>query len=34
MKNDKVIGYNTDYDGFLGLLLTHHIDVKDKKSIF
>lgn len=30
MKNGKVIGDNTDYDGFIGLLLTHHIDVKDK----
>lgn len=30
IKNDKIIGDNTDYDGFIGLLLTHHIDVKDK----
>ncbi|MBN2268302.1 MAG: shikimate dehydrogenase [Acholeplasmataceae bacterium] len=30
IKNDKVIGDNTDYDGFIGLLLTHHIDVKGK----
>ncbi len=30
MKNDKVIGDNTDYDGFIGLLLTQHIDVKGK----
>lgn len=30
LKNDKVIGDNTDYDGFIGLLLTHQIDVKGK----
>lgn len=30
LKNDKVIGDNTDYDGFLGLLTKHQIEVKDK----
>ncbi|MDY0074297.1 MAG: shikimate dehydrogenase [Acholeplasmataceae bacterium] len=31
LKNDKVIGDNTDYDGFLGLITKHQIDVKDKQ---
>lgn len=30
LKNGKVIGDNTDYDGFLGLLIKHDIDVKNK----
>lgn len=30
MKGGKVMGDNTDYDGFLGLLVRHKIDVKDK----
>lgn len=30
LKNGKVIGDNTDYDGFLGLITKHQIDVKDK----
>lgn len=30
MKNDRIIGDNTDYDGFIGLLLSHHLNVKDK----
>lgn len=30
MKGGKVIGDNTDYDGFLGLIAKHKIDVKDK----
>jgi shikimate dehydrogenase len=29
-KNGKLIGDNTDYDGFMGLLLKHQIQVKDK----
>lgn len=31
MKGDLVVGDNTDYDGFLGLLTYHHIDVKAKR---
>lgn len=30
-KNGKLIGHNTDYDGFLYLLKHHHISVKNKK---
>lgn len=30
IKGGKVIGDNTDYDGFLGLIARHKIDVKDK----
>lgn len=30
VRNDHVIGDNTDYDGFLGLLTKHEIDVKDQ----
>ncbi len=30
LKNGKLIGDNTDYDGFMGLLLKHQIQVKDK----
>jgi len=29
-RDGKVIGDNTDYDGFVGLLQMHHIDVKEK----
>jgi len=31
MRNGKVIGDNTDYDGFMGLLRTNQIEVKDKR---
>ena len=31
MRNGKVIGDNTDYDGFVGLLRTNQVDVKDKR---
>lgn len=31
VKNGKLIGDNTDYDGFMGLLLKHQIQVKDKR---
>jgi shikimate dehydrogenase len=31
IKNNQVIGDNTDYDGFIGLLLTHQVDVKAKR---
>jgi shikimate dehydrogenase len=31
LKGDKIIGDNTDYDGFLGLIAKYNIDVKDKK---
>jgi len=30
VKGDKIIGDNTDYDGFLGLIAKHNVDVKDK----
>lgn len=30
-KNGKLIGDNTDYDGFMGLLLKNKVDVKDKR---
>ncbi len=30
-REDKVVGDNTDYDGFVGCLNMHHIDVKDKR---
>ncbi len=30
LRNGQVVGDNTDYDGFLGLLETHHIDVENK----
>jgi shikimate dehydrogenase len=31
LKNGKLVGDNTDYDGFLGLLQYHKINVKDKR---
>ncbi|MDO9628533.1 MAG: shikimate dehydrogenase [Acholeplasmataceae bacterium] len=31
MKNGKIIGDNTDYDGFLGLLNRNRVNVKDKQ---
>lgn len=31
MRNDLVVGDNTDYDGFLGLLETNHIEVENKR---
>lgn len=31
MKGEHLVGDNTDYDGFLGLLTYHHIDVKGKR---
>lgn len=31
MKGDLIVGDNTDYDGFLGLLTYHKIDVKAKR---
>jgi len=31
LRNGKVIGDNTDYDGFLGLLRTNQVEVKDKR---
>jgi shikimate dehydrogenase len=30
MKNGKIVGDNTDYDGFLGLLTRNRVNVKDK----
>ena len=30
MKGDLIVGDNTDYDGFLGLITYHHLNVKDK----
>jgi len=30
-KNQKIIGDNTDYDGFLGLLKQNHLEVKNQK---
>jgi shikimate dehydrogenase len=31
LRNGKVIGDNTDYDGFMGLLRTNQVEVKDKR---
>jgi shikimate dehydrogenase len=31
MKGEQIVGDNTDYDGFLGLLTYYHIDVKAKR---
>lgn len=32
-QNGKLLGYNTDFDGFLYLLKKNHIDVKNKKVL-
>ena len=32
-QNGKLLGYNTDFDGFLYLLNKNHIDVKNKKVL-
>lgn len=32
-RSGKLYGYNTDYDGFLYMILHHHIQIKDKKVL-